>query len=157
MHLFGAASADEIIGKSIYDIHPVEFHKKLQARLQYVQETGLSALSTEYKLIRLDDELIDVETASTQMNHKNRPAVLSLYRDISDRKQAEEALQESEQRDRSLTANLNVGVYRNTTGPTGKFIEANPAIVKMFGYDSRDEFLSVSVSDLYKNPEDRKE
>jgi PAS domain S-box-containing protein len=48
-------------------------------------------------------------------------------------------------------------VYRNTTGPSGKFIEANPAIVKMFGYDSREEFLSVSVSDLYKNPNDRKE
>jgi PAS domain S-box-containing protein len=70
--------------------------------------------------------------------------------------QAEESLRESEEKYRSLTNNLNVGVYRNTIGPKGKFIEANPAIVEMFGYDSREEYLEVSVSDLYMNPEDRK-
>ncbi len=49
-----------------------------------------------------------------------------------------------------------MGVFRNTGGPEGKFIEANPAIVEMFGYDSREAFLKVRVSDLYKNPFDRK-
>jgi PAS domain S-box-containing protein len=50
-----------------------------------------------------------------------------------------------------------VGIYRNTVGPKGKFLEANPAIVEMFGFDSREEFLEVRVSDLYRNPNDRKE
>lgn len=73
------------------------------------------------------------------------------------RKSAEENLRESEEKYKSLANNLNVGIYRNTVGSVGKFIEANPAIVEMFGFDSRDEFLKVSVSDLYKNPYDRKE
>ncbi|MFC1828969.1 PAS domain S-box protein, partial [Thermodesulfobacteriota bacterium] len=72
------------------------------------------------------------------------------------RKKAEDALRESENKYRTLTNNLNVGVYRNTVGPKGKFIEANPAIVRLFGYDSREEFLQVNVSDLYENPDDRK-
>ena len=76
---------------------------------------------------------------------------------ITDRKRAEEALRESEDKYKSLTNNLNVGIYRNTVGPKGKFLEANPAIVEMFGFDSREEFLEVRVSDLYRNPNDRKE
>ncbi|MFC1811400.1 PAS domain S-box protein [Thermodesulfobacteriota bacterium] len=76
--------------------------------------------------------------------------------DITDRKQMEEQLRISEDSYRTLTNNLNVGVYRNTAGPKGRFIEANPAIVKLFGYASRNEFLEFSVSDLYQNPDDRK-
>ena len=75
--------------------------------------------------------------------------------DITERKRTEEALRESEEKYKSLANNLNVGVFRNTEGSEGKFIEANPAIVEMFGFDSREEFLKVRVTDLYKNPSDR--
>ena len=68
-----------------------------------------------------------------------------------------DSLLESQEKFESLANNLNVGVYRNTAGPNGKFFEANPAIVKMFGFDNREEFLKVRVSDLYKNPNERKE
>ena len=74
-----------------------------------------------------------------------------------DRELAQEALRESEEKYKSLANNLNVGVFRNTAGPNGIFIEANPAIVKMFGFDNREEFLKLRVSDLYKNPHERKE
>ncbi len=76
-------------------------------------------------------------------------------RDITERKQAEEALRKSEEKYRGLTENINLGIYRNTVGPEGKFIEANPAIIEMHGYKSKEEFLAINVSDLYRNPEDR--
>ena len=66
-------------------------------------------------------------------------------------------LRESEEKYKSLINNINVGIYRNTAGSTGKFIEANPAIVEMFSFDSKEEFLKVRVSDLYKNLDDREE
>jgi PAS domain S-box-containing protein/putative nucleotidyltransferase with HDIG domain len=69
---------------------------------------------------------------------------------------AAEALRKSEETCRSLTENISVGIYRNTVGPEGEFIEANPAVVRMFGYGSREEFLAARVSDLYQDPEDRK-
>jgi PAS domain S-box-containing protein len=71
------------------------------------------------------------------------------------RVQAQKELRESEAKYRSLTNNLNVGVYRNTTGPKGKFIEFNPAFLKIFGYESRDELLSMTVSDIYKDSKKR--
>jgi len=66
------------------------------------------------------------------------------------------SIKNAEEKYRTLAENINVGLYRNTLGSKGKFIEANPAIIKMFGYKSKDEFLSMSVADLYQNPGDRK-
>ena len=82
--------------------------------------------------------------------------IFGAVQDITDRKHYEWELQKSEKRYKTLTNNLSVGIYRNTPGSKGAFIEANPAIIKMFGFSKRAEFLSVAVSDLYQNPEDRK-
>jgi PAS domain S-box-containing protein len=79
----------------------------------------------------------------------------TMFFDVTARKQAEDALRQSEERYKTLTNNLHVGIYRNTTGSQGRFIEANPAIVDMFGYQSRDEFKAINVADLYQNPDDR--
>ncbi len=77
-------------------------------------------------------------------------------RDITKRKRAEAALRDSEEKYRTLVENVNIGVYRNTGGPQGRFIEANPAMLKIFGYDSVEEFMGIAVSDLYQNQDDRK-
>jgi PAS domain S-box-containing protein len=79
-----------------------------------------------------------------------------LERENTERRVAEESLQKSQERFKTLTNNLNVGIYRNTIGPEGRFLEANPAIVKMFDYESKNKFLDIKVSDLYINPEERK-
>lgn len=75
--------------------------------------------------------------------------------DVTTRKRAEKVVREREEKNRSLIDNVNFGVYRNTGG-NGKFLKANPAIAKMFGYDSVDEFMKISVSDLYQDTEERK-
>jgi len=75
--------------------------------------------------------------------------------EIKTRNRVEAAFRESETKYKSLTDNLNVGVYRNTVGAKGHFIEVNPAIVHMFGYESRDEFIALNVSELYEDPSQR--
>ena len=79
-----------------------------------------------------------------------------LSREIVERKRIETALRDNEEKYRTLVQNLNIGVYRNTGESDGRFIEANPAIAQIFGYDSVEEFMQVSIIDLYLNPEDRK-
>ncbi len=110
----------------------------------------------EYRAIRKDGTVCWLEMLANVITYQQKPAVQAIIRDITAKKEAEEALQKSEEKYRALTENINVGIYRNTVGPVGKFIEANPSIIKMFGYDRKEEFLSVSVADLYQHPEDRK-
>lgn len=76
---------------------------------------------------------------------------------IIQRKQAETALQESEEKYRTLIENVNIGVYRTTSDPHGRFLQANPALAKMFGFESVDSIMKVPVSELYLDPADRQQ
>ncbi len=76
-----------------------------------------------------------------------------LEKEVDKYKQVEQALRKSEERNRTLLENVDIGVYR--TGPHGQFLQANPAAVKIFGYDSLDDLIEVSTSELYRNTEDR--
>jgi PAS domain S-box-containing protein len=60
-----------------------------------------------------------------------------------------------EKKYQTLVENVNIGIYRNTGGPYGQFLQANPAIARMFGYNSVDEFLKIQTSSLYQDPRDR--
>ena len=71
-------------------------------------------------------------------------------------RQSANALRESEERYRTLVENVNVGVYRSTGDPEGRFLQANHAMAKILGYESIDAFMRVSISDLYVDQEDRK-
>jgi PAS domain S-box-containing protein len=71
-------------------------------------------------------------------------------------RRSEKALRESEEKYRTLLENVNVGVYRNTGDPEGRFIQANPAMAEIFGYESLEQFMNVPVSGLYGDPEERK-
>jgi PAS domain S-box-containing protein len=62
---------------------------------------------------------------------------LRAWREIQERRLAEEALKETEERFRSLYENSTLGLYRTT--PDGQIIMANPALVEMLGYNSFDE------------------
>lgn len=68
---------------------------------------------------------------------------------------AEKSLSESVEQYSTLVNNLNVGVFRSSGVPDGGFIQVNPAMMKIFGYDDRDEFFNIPVRDLYQTPSDR--
>lgn len=64
------------------------------------------------------------------------------------------ALKASETRYRELYENVVAGVFQTT--PDGKFMAANPALVRLLGYDSEDELLDLSIApDLYMYQEER--
>src|SRR5256712_13969195 len=52
-----------------------------------------------------------------------------------------------------VLSGLPVGLYQST--PAGRILDANPAMVRMLGYPTRDALLAVNAGDLYVNPEDR--
>ena len=98
-----------------------------------------------------------VEITGSVITFEGANASLLDVRDVTVRKRAEEALRASEEQYRTLVENLNVGVYRNTVDQPGRFLHANPAFARIFGFDSVADFKSITVGDLYQNPEDRRQ
>lgn len=66
-----------------------------------------------------------------------------IYRDISERKNTEESLRASEAKFRDLIEKMPNGFYTST--PEGYFVDANPAFVRMLGYDSLEELKTVHI------------
>ncbi|MEK7852133.1 MAG: GAF domain-containing protein, partial [Deltaproteobacteria bacterium] len=62
-----------------------------------------------------------------------------------------------QQRYEGLVNNLPVGIYRNTPGERGYFLEANPALVAMLEAGSKEELFSHNISDFYEDKNKRKE
>jgi PAS domain S-box-containing protein len=112
--------------------------------------TEFKQTEKELKKHRQNLELL-VEQRTAELVEINE----ALKRENTEREAAEEALRESEEQYRSLIENLPIGLYRNTPGTQGRFIMANPAIARMFGYETVDEFLQTPVAELYWNPADR--
>jgi PAS domain S-box-containing protein len=74
-----------------------------------------------------------------------------LIEDITERKKAEEALFETEERLRAIFNNTAIGIALAT--PQGIFVEANPTFIVMFGYPE-EEINGLTINDI-THPDDR--
>lgn len=137
---------------------------------EFIVEEDIERMKAQHELQRQDEEqsLQNYEFRFKDKSGKIKDIYLSVNMisgteysiasllDITERKQIEMALQENEEKYRTLTENLPIGIYRNTPGGKGKFIEVNNALVDMFGFKDREAMLKVNVSSLYVSPGTRK-
>ncbi|MEG4803672.1 PAS domain S-box protein [Microcoleus sp. ARI1-B5] len=73
---------------------------------------------------------------------------IGVQSDITDRKQAEFALKQAEEKYRSIFENATEGIFQ--TAPDGRYLSANPALARMYGYDSPSELIAkCSANNLY--------
>jgi PAS domain S-box-containing protein len=166
-------TAEELNLLTYFDVTPEKWHAS-EARLvaEQVLARGYSDVyEKEYR--RKDGTVFPVELRAFLLRGGGgQPAGMwAIVRDITERKRAAAELKEahnkleqrvrvrtaeleavnaplsqSEKRYRSLVNNLNVGVYRNEPGLDGGFVHANPALARMHGFDSVEEFQKVRVA-----------
>ncbi len=154
--LFGY-SEEEMRKKSIRDVvFPDDLDMVMQYHKNRVQ--GKKAPSRyAFRGIKKDGSMIYLEIdAKAIKKGKNIIGTRCYIWDVTARKQAEEALKQTEEKYKTIAENIQVGIYRTSSGDDGRFIEANPAIARMFGYKNKKEFLNVDVSKLYHDQEGRK-
>lgn len=101
LRLMGAESFEQLLGEPLINrLHP-DCRDVAAERIKAVH-LGLSAPPLEQVAIRFDGTTIDIEAQSEPIIYDKQPAALSIIRNISARKRAEEALVNSEQRYRQL-------------------------------------------------------
>jgi len=102
---------------------------------------------------RGEDKEVEVCVAPTETENGST-RVYTYIRDITERKLYEKELRTSEEKYRNLFESVRHGIYISTK--EGRFLDCNPALLEMLGYDSKEEFLQIDiVKDLYLKPEDR--
>lgn len=81
---------------------------------------------------------------------------LSIYRDITRRREQEAKLKSTEEDYKRLFNHAGCGVF--ISSKEGRFIDVNPALLKMLGYENKDNFLAMDIAtDLYLKPELRRQ
>ncbi|MEG4816945.1 PAS domain S-box protein [Microcoleus sp. K5-D4] len=83
--------------------------------------------------------------------------ILSVGMDTTQRRQAEEALQRSEVKFRTIFENSQVGIFR-TRLSDGLLLDANQRYANLLGFDSSEEMIGLEhATDYYVNPSDRQQ
>jgi PAS domain S-box-containing protein/putative nucleotidyltransferase with HDIG domain len=148
---------DEMEGKSLGFFLFEEDLPDYEAKAE--QRRGGVAERYERKLRRKDGGTLWALVSATPIMDKEKyfQGSFAMYTDITERKQAENALLQSEVKYRSIFENAVEGMFQST--PEGRLISANPAMVRIFGYASPKEMISMVTNigrQLYVNTDDRR-
>jgi PAS domain S-box-containing protein len=114
---------------------------------------GAEVAPVEYGLVTKEGERIDAILATRLIEYGGEKAILGTVTDVTERRQAQEALRKSEKQYRDLVDNALVGVYR--TNLNGEFLYANKALADMLGFDGPEQIMAENALARYKRPQDR--
>jgi len=90
--LFGASTPEELVGKPMLDlIYPAD-RELVHARIKQIDTEGTITPLQEYRMVRLDGEIVNIEATGTLVTYRGQPSNLVIIRDISARKRAEQEL-----------------------------------------------------------------
>ena len=136
-------SNEELLQLKIWNID-FSLNEKLWKKQQNkCQSAGASTIETTHR--RKDGTEFPVEVSIDYIEFENLKVSFSFAKNISDRKQAERALKESEERFRQIFEEGQFGII--ISGSDFKFINANPAFCSMFGY-TVDEIRTKTFADI---------
>src|SRR6185503_10154198 len=100
--LWGAASPEDLIGRSVLDVVHPHFVDHVKEGIDYIQTFQVPTTLAEQRYLRLDGSVIDVEVTGLPFTSEGKSTVLSVIRDITEKKQAREALRKAEKRLRTV-------------------------------------------------------
>ena len=140
-------SQGEIIGKYFDQMAAPEYKEMLANEYRRRQAGENVSGNHELEIVAKNNRKIPVETKVQPIVYQEKPAVMVIIRDITERKQAEGAIKESEQNFRNFLDNASIGI-RIRDGEE-HVLYLNQAFMDIFGYQSIAEAQSAIPMKLY--------
>ena len=146
--LFGAETEDQLIGLTMNDLIHYSYREKIAQRIEnmikYMKQVPVIDISVK----RLNGSYIDVSVASTPVLYHSIPHVITILRDITERKKNEEIKNQLA----SIVLNSGDAIYAMSID--GQIQSWNPGAEKLYGYNEKDAIgrnISIVVPDFKQN------
>ena len=145
--------AEEVLGKTSAELHVWADPEERRGTVETILRQG-EIHEEEFRFRTKSGEIRFGQLAAVRVVVGDQLCILSVTRDITARKQAEEELRRSEANFRSLVEDAPFGILQITL--EGRILQANPALVRMLGYDSEAELCKLDMTrDVYQDPKQR--
>lgn len=157
VRLTGATDKAALLGSNPESISPQHqpdgslSSVKVKEVIRHAVERGSHRF--EWVITRFDGTQLPVEIVLTLIRGGKKPLLLSVSRDITERRRIENELRENQQLLVSVADNISEAIYR--TNPAHELIFANRAYLRISGFNSFEELRHVPREKLYANPSDR--
>ena len=145
-------SMEQLLSMTVMELHPPEVVPSILEKFRTQQE-GQRFLTENRPVLKKDGTVFFADISNTRISYRGRPCVIGLFRDNTERKQAQEALQQSEEKHRTLVETCpDAVIMADLTGHAPLFLGGlwNSDLAK-----SADEFLGKCALD-YMMPEDHR-
>lgn len=153
--ILGYSSPEEVIGTKVKNIYvDQEDRRRLCEKLD---KDGVWRDFVSLCKRKSGESFYAERTSSIAKDEKgNTLNIYGVFRDISERKKAEQEIIESEKRYRLLFNSLKEGVYQSEPTEDGVFTWINQSGAEILGYKNPGDVIGLKVKDIYVNPDDRK-
>ncbi len=144
-------SSEELMSRPFVEfVHPDDRGMVLDRHVRRLEGVELPHIYS-FRIIRRDGNVRWAELNAVVVNWKGKPATLNFLSEITERKQAEEVLRESEARFRAIFEQAAVGVAEIEVG-TGRFLTVNRFLCEMVGR-TEEEMLAATFQTI-THPDD---
>jgi len=130
--IFLNKTPEKVVGKSIQQLFPEEISKKYSDFLKKVFNKGDPSVHDSKLAVKNREYWINTQLSPVKDKNGDVLAIIGVSRDITEQKQAEEALRESEEKYRELFNTSQEGIVITSLNST--ILDANSGIADMLGY-----------------------
>ena len=141
---------EELRKTKVWEIRPREKREASRAKFLEIRADGNGG-SADLEFQRPDGSIVHVDFTAQRLTLGGKEYLQGVVLDITERKRAEEALIESEEKYRRLFATVPdaLAVF---DAQTQRVLDVNEAALRLYGY-TRDEFLSLEFADISADPQ----
>ncbi|MDQ0268726.1 ATP-binding protein [Cytobacillus purgationiresistens] len=142
--MMGAASKEALIGKSIFEFMDPEYEGRLLERMKHAKKEQQPLNTIEYRFNRLDGSMFFYESSSLSITFGEKEAVLSIGKDITERKeQTERLLQKSEKL--AILGQMAAGIAHEIRNP----LTSIKGFIQLFKTSNQqEEYYDIVLSEI---------